>query len=151
MPRKNLPYVNRYKDRTGKMRYYVRRPGCRQVALKGEPGSREFLQSYAAVLSVAPTVRKVWPKIKKGHVYYAEMGDLIKIGFTINLKRRQSTYRTHAAKAVQIIASEPGTMYDEKRMHQRFAAHRVEREWFRRNPELLAHIANLTLHNSAPD
>src|SRR5262245_41015229 len=46
-----LPYVHEYRDRHGKLRRYVRRPGSRRVALPGLPGSPEFMQAYQDALS----------------------------------------------------------------------------------------------------
>lgn len=45
-----LPYVQSFKDRTGKARHYYRKDGKR-VALPGIPGSREFMDTYAACLA----------------------------------------------------------------------------------------------------
>lgn len=151
MPKNNLPYVNAYKDRTGKMRYYLRRPGVRRVALSGRPGTREFAQSYAAATAAPAKPNKVRPTKRTGRVYYAMMGDLIKIGFTSNMKQRERTYRTHTGGAIQILASEAGTMHDEKRMHRMFSDFRVHREWFRPNRALLDHIQNLTVPNESAD
>ena len=47
----NLPYVQRFKDRHGKIRHYARRPGCKRVALPGEVGSAEFMAAYQAAIS----------------------------------------------------------------------------------------------------
>ena len=46
----SLPFVERWRDRHGKMRYYFRRRGSPRIALKGEFGSDEFHASYAAAL-----------------------------------------------------------------------------------------------------
>jgi integrase len=46
MTRIKLPFVHEYRDRHGKLRRYVRRPGARRVALPGLPGSPEFMQTY---------------------------------------------------------------------------------------------------------
>lgn len=43
-----LPHINRFVDRHGKRRYYYRPPGGKNVQLKGEPNSPEFLASYQA-------------------------------------------------------------------------------------------------------
>src|SRR5260221_4308106 len=48
-----LKYVHAFRDRTGRMRYYFRRHGKRN-ALPGLPGSREFMDVYAALLADAP-------------------------------------------------------------------------------------------------
>src|SRR6266436_5609830 len=44
-----LKYVHAFRDRTGRMRYYFRRHGIR-TALPGLPGSKEFMETYAAQL-----------------------------------------------------------------------------------------------------
>jgi integrase len=46
-----LKYVQRFRDRHGKMRYYLRRPGQKQVPLPGAAGSPEFMQAYSAAIS----------------------------------------------------------------------------------------------------
>ena len=48
-----LKYVHAFRDRTGRMRYYFRRHGIR-TALPGFPGSKEFMEAYAAKLNKAP-------------------------------------------------------------------------------------------------
>ena len=50
-----LRYIHEYRDRTGKLRRYVRRPGFPQVSLPGLPGSPEFMEAYgAATAGTAP-------------------------------------------------------------------------------------------------
>jgi integrase len=51
MAKVDLPYVQRFKDRHGKVRHYVRRPGCKRVALPGAPLSAEFMQAYHLALA----------------------------------------------------------------------------------------------------
>ena len=51
MTRIKLPFVHEYRDRHGKLRRYVRRPGSRRVALPGLPGSPEFMQAYQDAMS----------------------------------------------------------------------------------------------------
>ena len=48
--RPSLPFIERWRDRHGKMRFYFRRDrrkGSPRIALKGEYGSDEFHASYA--------------------------------------------------------------------------------------------------------
>lgn len=54
-----LDFVNRYRDRHGKWRHYFRRPGQKQVALPGMPGSKEFMAAYEAAAGAEPV--KVQP------------------------------------------------------------------------------------------
>lgn len=47
----DLPFVNEYRDRTGKKRRYFRRGGKRLGALPGEVGSEEFMAAYQNFLA----------------------------------------------------------------------------------------------------
>lgn len=49
-PRKLPPYVQAFVDRTGRSRYYLRKPGCPRVALPGLPWSPEFMAAHAAAI-----------------------------------------------------------------------------------------------------
>jgi integrase len=51
MTRLRLDYIHEYRDRHGKLRRYVRRPGSRRVALPGLPGSPEFMEAYQSAMS----------------------------------------------------------------------------------------------------
>src|SRR4051794_31526404 len=48
--RPSLPFVERWRDRHGKMRFYFRRRGSPRIALIGEFGSEEFHAAYALAL-----------------------------------------------------------------------------------------------------
>lgn len=48
MTRLDLPYVHRFRDRSGTVRHYFRRAGHKTVALPGAVGSPEFMAAYAA-------------------------------------------------------------------------------------------------------
>lgn len=55
-----LQYVHRFRDRHGKVRFYFRRPGYKQVPLPGLPGSREFMDAYQAAVA-GETAPKIAP------------------------------------------------------------------------------------------
>jgi len=61
MTKIRLPYIHEYRDRHGRPRRYVRRPGSRRVALPGLPGSPEFMQVYQDAMT-GPLVRPRAPK-----------------------------------------------------------------------------------------
>jgi len=63
MTRLRLEYVHEYRDRHGKLRRYVRRPGMRRVALPGLPGSPEFMQAYQEAISGAVSINRSHHKI----------------------------------------------------------------------------------------
>lgn len=71
-------------------------------------------------------------------VYYALVGNHIKIGTTIHLDERMR------ALEANLIAVEPGSYDLERDRHQQFAELRVPRtEHFRPGPDLVAHVAAL--------
>jgi integrase len=50
-----LKFIKSYVDRHGKVRHYLRKPGCKPVALPGLVGSDEFMRAYSeAVSATAP-------------------------------------------------------------------------------------------------
>lgn len=51
MTRLDLKYVYRYRDRHGKWRQYLRRPGCKSIPLPGAWGSPEFMAAYQAAIA----------------------------------------------------------------------------------------------------
>src|SRR5262245_39326834 len=54
MTRIKLRFVNSFRDREGRLRYYFRRRGCKSIALPGLPSSIEFLEAYQAALAGMP-------------------------------------------------------------------------------------------------
>lgn len=81
-------------------------------------------------------------------VYY--LGDpdsqLVKIGTSTKLKARLAVIRMPRPK-VLLLATEPGTYTTENTRHRQFRSHQAplpgEREWFRKTPLLMEHIARL--------
>jgi integrase len=58
MTRLRLSYIHEYRDKSGKIRRYVRRRGLPNVQLPGLPGSPEFMAAYqAAIAGAAPQKR----------------------------------------------------------------------------------------------
>lgn len=56
MARVELPYVQRFRDRHGKVRHYFRKPGCKRLPLPGVAGSVEFMAAYQAADQTSRTV-----------------------------------------------------------------------------------------------
>jgi hypothetical protein len=73
-----------------------------------------------------------------GHVYFIQLGNRIKIGHSIDVRRRL-TEVPHE----QVLATVPGSPRDEARCHAAFKHLRTSGEWFRAEPDLLEFIADL--------
>lgn len=72
-----------------------------------------------------------------GTIYYLRVGDLVKIGYSIDFEQRLRQYPPNAT----VLATHPGTRETERQMHHKFL-HRVSkgREWFTPCPEIDQHI-----------
>lgn len=77
-----------------------------------------------------------WP----GTIYYLRVGNLIKIGYTVDISQRKRQYPPNS----ELLATHPGTRETERQMHHRFL-HRIAqgREWFTPCEELDQHIAKV--------
>lgn len=71
-------------------------------------------------------------------VYYARLGNRLKIGYTLNLRQRMSDIQPE-----ELMATEPGGLMVEARRHKEFARLRVSGEWFRYEDELVEHVEAL--------
>lgn len=86
--------------------------------------------------------------IKSGHgdgiVYFLlfPFSNLLKIGFTTNLEKRLSSYRTHCAENFRVIKTIPGTKSKEKFIHKDLKDYRRKREFFRWNETVQSLIQN---------
>jgi hypothetical protein len=69
-------------------------------------------------------------------VYFALFGERIKIGTTTNPARRLANLPYE-----EILCVIPGDRTTEREMHRRFAAHRIQGEWFHDCQEIRAYIA----------
>jgi hypothetical protein len=74
-------------------------------------------------------------------VYFVEIGQHIKIGFTTNLKQRLKSFLTSSPDVTLLLAI-PGTRDLEQTLHQMLVDCRIEREIFRREYRVLDFIRN---------
>lgn len=73
-------------------------------------------------------------------VYYVQVGDLIKVGTTSNMKRRLRAYPPNAV----VLATEAGSFIRETERIEQFGEYLAgRREWFTAGPRLMAHIDGL--------
>lgn len=85
---------------------------------------------------VRQDVMNGWPAV----VYYVRIGDLIKIGTTVDLRTRMGAYPPGA----RLLAVEPGGEAVEQSRHRQFGhLHAARREWFKPGADLLEHIQGL--------
>lgn len=143
MARLNPKWVRSYRDRHGKQRWYLRKPGIPTMALPGPPGTPAFEDAYREALDGAPP-RYHAGRRRDGIIYAIGRGSWVKIGFTRgDAVERVKTLQTSSPEPLEIIATFPGTMDDERALHARFERLRASGEWFRREGDLAEWLSNL--------
>jgi transcriptional regulator of acetoin/glycerol metabolism len=69
----------------------------------------------------------------------------IKIGYTAGaVLERLAALQTSNPNKLVVVAELPGSLFEESRLHDRFASCRVHGEWFSPTPELLAFVDGVT-------
>lgn len=79
----------------------------------------------------------------KSWVYFIQEGTdgPIKIGYTAsNPRSRMLTLQTGNAKPLRLLTCAPGTIEDERKLHEKFAKLRMTGEWFQPDPSLLGFV-----------
>lgn len=80
-----------------------------------------------------------WPDC--AGVYFVQSGDAIKIGTSINVRRRLVSLQTPYPPILLAVAA--GGRTEEQELHRTFRHLHIHGEWFRAEPELLDYIASL--------
>lgn len=65
-----------------------------------------------------------------GAVYFLAAGDLVKIGYTVNLTYRLRDLRSTSPVELTLLGTVPGAKYREKELHKQFSEYRRHGEWF---------------------
>jgi len=77
---------------------------------------------------------------RDGFVYYIRIGERIKVGYSVDVKRRMRAYPPGS----KLLAVEPGDRELEKARHRQFAGSRTDgREWFRPTQDLMELVQEL--------
>jgi integrase len=148
----DLPYVQAFKDRHGRLRHYYRRPGYARLPLPGVPGSAEFMEAYKAADARAKpkAVDRVQPRSINALVveYYrsAEWRDLrdsTKLGYRNHLDRFRDRHgnkgvagiQTHHLEAIfHGMADTPGAAANLRKRLRRLFRLAVRLGWRADNP-----------------
>lgn len=80
-------------------------------------------------------------KVSPGFVYFMEMGDFIKIGWSTWPESRRADLQTSNPYDIKLLGAFPGSIHSEAGLHTMFASLRGRGEWFRKSDGLLAYIA----------
>lgn len=80
------------------------------------------------------------PRGRRGLIYFLQVGDKVKIGFTQDVERRISELQVASPFNLKLLVTIPGSLVTERRLQKRFMALRVAREWFRYEPPIIGFV-----------
>ena len=92
---------------------------------------------------------KEWNELKTkkgitdGFIYFIQSeNDLIKIGWTENIKKRINNLQTNSPFILNMLYFFKGTIEQEGNLHKKFEKYKHHNEWFQTNKEILTYIQN---------
>lgn len=151
-----LKFVHEFRDRHGKTRRYVRRPGFKRVPLVGDPGSAEFMQAYRLAVDDR-TAQRI--EIGASKVEAGTVADLIARYFRsaefVGLKAStQATYRNiiepfrekHGDKRVALLQRQ----HVKDLLALRAATPTAANNWLKRMRQLMAFAVDIGLRRDDP-
>jgi len=116
---------------------------------------REVSSPYRS-LKGPPTAKEsaFWAKLSAGWIYFIRSGHgtPVKIGFTgpDTLECRLAQLQTGHPYKLYVTAKARGSIHDERTVHRIFATDRLQGEWFKSTPRLVAFMNRLEAGESLP-
>lgn len=74
----------------------------------------------------------------QGYVYAITDGEFVKIGYSVNPRKRVAELQTGNARLLSLLGTIPGTESDERKLHAKYEHLNVLQEWFEIDPTLLS-------------
>lgn len=117
---------------------------CQMLWCGKEPTQDDIDRISGACMRLYLAFReKVGPprvRARKGQIYFARCGDLVKIGYTTNFSQRLETLQVQCPQKIEALLVIAGSLAEEKALHRQFAACRTTGEWFTLTDEIRALI-----------
>jgi len=113
--------------------------GLIERVVKRQAKARSIFESTSRKARVR-AIRREDEAEAKGLIYFIGIEDLIKIGKTLDLQKRLSTF---SYPKIKVLATERGYTVREAQLHGQFRELRSHGEWFHAEPPLLDYIAAL--------
>lgn len=77
---------------------------------------------------------------RQGYIYLITDSEYVKIGYSVNPKKRVAELQTGNARLLRLLATIEGTPQDERDLHIQFIEHNVLQEWFEIEDSILSHF-----------
>lgn len=98
---------------------------------------------YNRMKTVVARGDRVLKQKSEGYVYFVQCDAFVKIGHSLEPRRRIGHIATNSPHECTLIGMAAGGNRLEKELHAKFAEHRHRGEWFRLTPELLKVIKSI--------
>jgi hypothetical protein len=119
----------------------------------GAAGWKKAVAELTEYLKRRPKERRRMPLVMDGFIYFLTAdhpGFPIKIGFTRERNKAREKYlQVGCPYPIVVLGMIPGRCADERRLHRKFAAQRLEGEWFARSEELMKMIGAVSADDHA--
>jgi len=129
MPAIRLRHVHRFRDRHGRVRHYLRLPGCKAISLPGEPGSPEFMAAYITALPKEKEERAAPGSLDALAISFYRSAAFCGLGETTQAPYRrivEEMRRDHGGKPVRLLnRAAVAKLMQEKAAHPTAANHRL--------------------------
>lgn len=76
-------------------------------------------------------------RLEGRRIYFLTAGPFVKIGTSVDIRHRMDNLSPGCPYPLRLLASYPGGLEEEARVHQRFSHLRRQGEWFKTSVELL--------------
>jgi hypothetical protein len=73
-----------------------------------------------------------YSELRPGRIYFFldDAANAVKIGFSQNVPQRFQCIERSRGSRLKLLGQVAGSIREERQLHARFAAHRIEQEWF---------------------
>lgn len=103
------------------------------------PGRTWAIQKLPGLVEKVPPIEATKaPRRKASRVYFLRDGDAVKIGHSVEPKKRRSQIST--CRPLELLLTIPGGREREAALHKKFARYRIKGEWFQMAPAILEFI-----------
>lgn len=107
--------------------------------------NREDVKRMEEILEETYGPIKPYRPQKKGYVYFVQDAHgRVKIGWSNDPMRRLTSLQIAHSDRLKLLGVVRAKRTLERKLHERFAAHRISGEWFEPDAELLTTISELT-------
>jgi hypothetical protein len=125
-----------FRPKTARLWYGRGEPSVEELSAIAQQARRLTIELKEWIISK----RRTRPSVR-GFIYFARVGERVKIGFSKSVPRRISELQTLTADPIDVLLIQRGSIVIEHSLHRRFAEDRISGEWFRYSAAMARFVA----------